>query len=135
MTRRRNDQGPPSLLYTALEYRALLEAALLPPALPLLMSAPRGDGHPVLLVPGFVGDAGSMLGLKVYLRNRGYEVDDWGLGRNVGFQRKHARALEQKVRFLHHRHGRRVSLVGWSLGGVFSMFAAHQVPECVRSVI
>ena len=69
-------------------------AALLPGSLPLLMSAPRGDGHPVLLVPGFVGDAGSMVVLKRYLRNRGYEVDDWGLGRNVGFQRKHARALK-----------------------------------------
>ncbi|MFM1990914.1 MAG: hypothetical protein RJA99_3871 [Pseudomonadota bacterium] len=135
MTTRRERVGPPSPLWTILEYRALLEAALLPSSLPLLMSAPRGDGHPVLLIPGFVGDAGSMLGLKVYLRNRGYEVDDWGLGRNVGFQRKHARALEQKVRFLHHRHGRRVSLVGWSLGGVFAMFAAHAVPDCVRAVI
>lgn len=135
MTARREGEGPPRWLWTALEYRALLEAALLPSALPMLLSAPRGDGHPVLLVPGFVGDAGSMAGLKVYLRNRGYQVDDWGLGRNVGFQRKHARALEQKVRFLHHRSGRKVSLVGWSLGGVFALFAAHQVPDSVRSVI
>ena len=127
--------GPPSMFWTLLEYRALLEAALLPSALPLLLSAPRGDGHPVLLIPGFVGDSGSMLGLKVYLRHRGYEVEDWGLGRNVGFQRKHARALEQKVRFMHHQYGKKVSLVGWSLGGVFAMFAAHAVPECVRSVI
>jgi pimeloyl-ACP methyl ester carboxylesterase len=131
----REAAGPPSLLWTMIESRALFEAALLPTSLPLLMSAPRGDGHPVLLVPGFVGDAGSMAVLKHYLRNRGYEVDDWGLGRNVGFQRKHARALEQKVRFLHHRHGRKVSLVGWSLGGVFSMFAAHKVPQCVRNVV
>jgi pimeloyl-ACP methyl ester carboxylesterase len=135
MAGRRDRTGPPSLLYTALEYRALLEMALLPSSLPLLLSAPHGDGHPVLLVPGFVGDSGSMAGLKLYLRNRGYAVDDWGLGRNVGFQRKHARALEQKVRFLHHRHGRKVSLVGWSLGGVFALFAAHQVPDCVRSVV
>jgi pimeloyl-ACP methyl ester carboxylesterase len=135
MASRRDSEGPPSLLYTALEYRALLELAMLPGSLPMLLSAPRGDGHPVLLIPGFVGDAGSMAVLKFYLRHRGYEVDDWGLGRNVGFQRKHARALEQKIRFLHHRSGRKVSLVGWSLGGVFAMFAAHQVPHCVRSVV
>jgi pimeloyl-ACP methyl ester carboxylesterase len=135
MASRRDSAGPPSLLYTALESRALLELALLPSSLPMLLSAPRGDGHPVLLIPGFVGDAGSMTALRLFLRNRGYEVDDWGLGRNVGFQRKHARALEQKIRFLHHRSGRTVSLVGWSLGGVFAMFAAHQVPECVRCVI
>jgi pimeloyl-ACP methyl ester carboxylesterase len=135
MAIRRERVGPPSLLYTAIEYRALLEMALLPSSLPLLLTAPRGDGHPVLLIPGFVGDAGSMLGLKLYLRTRGYEVDDWGLGRNVGFQRKHVRALEQKLRFMHHTSGRRVSIVGWSLGGVFAMFAAHQAPECVRSVV
>ena len=135
MASRRARSGPPSLLYTALEYRALLEMALLPSSLPLLLAAPRGDGHPVLLVPGFIGDSGSMAGLRLYLRNRGYLVEDWGFGRNVGFQRKHARALEQKVRFLHHRHGRRVSLVGWSLGGVFAMYAAHQVPDCVRAVV
>jgi pimeloyl-ACP methyl ester carboxylesterase len=135
MTVRRDTAGPPSLFWTALEYRALFEAALLPGSLPLLMSAPRGDGHPVLLIPGFVGDAGSISVLKRFLRNRGHEVDDWGLGRNVGFQRRHVQALEQKIRVLHHRSGRRVSLVGWSLGGVFALFAAHRVPECVRSVI
>jgi pimeloyl-ACP methyl ester carboxylesterase len=135
MTERRDTAGPPSLLYTALEYRALLEAAMLPSSLPLLLTAPRGDGHPVLLIPGFVGDAGSIAVLKWFLRNRGHLVDDWGLGRNVGFQRKHAQALEQKIRVLHHRSGRRVSLVGWSLGGVFALFAAHRVTECVRSVI
>jgi pimeloyl-ACP methyl ester carboxylesterase len=135
MATRRRPGGPPSLLHTALEYRALLEMALLPSSLPLLLSAPPGDGHPVLLIPGFVGDAGSMAGLRLYLRHRGYAVEDWGFGRNVGFQRKHARALEQQVRFLHHRHGRTVSLVGWSLGGVFALFAAHQVPQCVRGVV
>lgn len=135
MATRHDHQGPPSTLYTLLEYRALLEMALLPSSIPLLLSAPRGDGHPVLLVPGFIGDDATMIGLKTYLRFRGYQVETWGLGRNVGFQRKHARALEQKVRFMHHQSGRKVSLVGWSLGGVFSMFIAHQAPDAVRSVI
>jgi pimeloyl-ACP methyl ester carboxylesterase len=62
-------------------------------------------------------------------------VQSWGFGRNVGFQRRHATALEQKIRHLHHHGGRRVSLVGWSLGGVFALYGAHQAPECVRQVI
>jgi pimeloyl-ACP methyl ester carboxylesterase len=61
-------------------------------------------------------------------------VQTWGFGRNVGFQRKHAQALEQKIRHLHHVSGRTVSLVGWSLGGVFALYGAHQAPECVRQV-
>lgn len=109
--------------------------AMLPWSLPMLMTAPHGDGHPVLLLPGFMGSEVSLIGLELFLRNRGYAVETWGLGRNVGFHDKHAIALEQKIRHLHHRSGRKVSLVGWSLGGVFALYGAHQASECVRQVI
>jgi|SRR5882672_10461973 len=118
-----------------MEWRALFEISLLPYTLPLLMSAPRGDGHPVLLLPGFMGDKGSLVALKFFLRNRGYDAQSWGFGRNVGFHNKHSNALEQKIRYIHHRTGRKVSLVGWSLGGVFALNAAHQAGDCLRSVI
>jgi pimeloyl-ACP methyl ester carboxylesterase len=36
---------------------------------------------------------------------------------------------------MHHRHGRKVSIVGWSLGGVYGFYTAHNAPECVRSVV
>ena len=135
MATRHTHEGPPSPFHGLLEPRALLEMGALPWATPLLMTAPRGDGHPVLLLPGFVGDDSTLFALKTFVRSRGYEVETWGFGRNVGFQRKHAMALEQKVRYVHHRTGQKVSLVGWSLGGVFALYAAHQAPECVRSVI
>jgi pimeloyl-ACP methyl ester carboxylesterase len=118
-----------------LEVRAFFEMASLPYSLPMLMQAPQGDGHPVLLLPGFMGSEGSLIALELFLRNRGYQVQTWGLGRNVGFRPGHASALEQKIRYLHHETGRRVSLVGWSLGGVFALYGAHQAPECVRNVI
>jgi pimeloyl-ACP methyl ester carboxylesterase len=127
--------GPPARFWRVVELRALAELVALPYALPLLLQAPRGDGHPVLLLPGFMSSERPLFALKAYLANRGYAVETWGLGRNVGFQRKHAAALEQKLRYMHHRTGRKVSLVGWSLGGTFSMYVTHQVPECVRSVI
>lgn len=135
MAHRYDRTGEPHLLHSATEWRALLEMASLPWALPALLAAPHGDGHPVLLLPGFMADEGTLIALKVFLRNRGYAVESWGFGRNVGFQNKHAQALVQKIRYLHHRTGRKVSLVGWSLGGVFALFGAHQASECVRNVI
>jgi pimeloyl-ACP methyl ester carboxylesterase len=126
---------PPRRLYTLLEARGLLEMALLPACLPFLHASPRGDGHPVLLVPGFTAGDSTLVGLSMFLRSRGYHVETWGFGQNTGFKLKFAQALEQKVRFLHHRHRRKVSVIGWSLGGVYGFYTAHSAPECIRSVI
>ena len=127
--------GSPHPLNSIMEPRALFEMALLPVSLPLLMQAPQGDGHPVLLLPGFMADEKSLIVLKLFLQSKGYEVHTWGLGRNLGFRSKHASALPQKIRYLHHITGRKVSLVGWSLGGVFSLYGAESTLECVRSII
>ena len=127
--------GSPSVLSSLLETRIFMEVALLPACLPLLMEAPLGDGHPVVLVPGFMAGESTLVALKLFLQNKGYDVHTWGLGRNVGFRGKHANALPQKIRYLHHTTGRKVSLVGWSLGGVFSFYGAETTQECVRSII
>jgi len=135
MTKRQAHVGNPRLLHQLIEPRALLEMAALPWALPLLARAPRGDGHPVLLLPGFMANEGTLVALKFFLQSRGYEVQAWGFGRNVGFTHRHASALEQKIRYMHHKSGRKVSLVGWSLGGMFAMHGAYEATDCVRSVI
>ena len=135
MATRHPHAGRPSTLSSMLEVRAFFEMASLPYSLPMLMQAPQGDGHPVLLLPGFMGSEGSLIALELYLRQRGYNVQTWGLGRNVGFRPGHASAIEQKIRYLHHETGRTVSLVGWSLGGVFALYGAHQASECVRNVV
>jgi pimeloyl-ACP methyl ester carboxylesterase len=135
MATRHPHQGRPSRISSILEWRALFEVASLPYAWPWLMRAPRGDGHPVLLLPGFMGGEGSLAGLEWFLRGRGYEVQTWGLGRNVGFRPGHASAIEQKIRHMHHRSGRKISLVGWSLGGVFALYGAHKAAPSVRNVV
>jgi len=135
MATRHPHAGRPSTLSSMLEVRAIFELASLPYSLPMLMHAPMGDGHPVLLLPGFMGSEGSLLALELFLRSRGYQVQSWGLGRNVGFRPGYASAIEQKIRYLHHESGRKVSLLGWSLGGVFALYGAHQASECVRNVV
>jgi pimeloyl-ACP methyl ester carboxylesterase len=125
----------PRSLLSLLEVRAPLEFAILLAALPTLSRARRGDGHPVLLLPGFAAGDASLEPLRLFLKTRNYDVETWGLGKNIGFNRRYAKVIEQKVRYIHHRTGRKVSLVGWSLGGVFAFYAAHVAPECVRSAI
>lgn len=135
MATRHSNQGHPSVAHQLLEWRALFELASLPWLSPLLAASPRGDGHPVLLLPGFMAGETSMFALKLLLVSRGYRVETWGLGRNVGFHHTQAAALERKIRDMHRAAGRKVSLVGWSLGGLFAMHAAKQARECVRNVL
>jgi pimeloyl-ACP methyl ester carboxylesterase len=135
MAKRQAHVGKPRFIHQVIEPRAVLEMASLPGSLPFLARTRRGDGHPVLLLPGFMADEVTLVALKLFLESRGYEVQTWGFGRNVGFSSRHAAALEQKIRYIHHRTGRKVSLVGWSLGGMFAMYGAHEAPECIRSVI
>ncbi len=132
---RHSHVGAPDPFHSLIESRALLEIALLPLSWPMLLEAPSGDGHPVLLLPGFLADEKSLVVVKVYLASKGYDVQTWGLGRNVGFHAKYVKALEQTIRHLHFKSGRKISLVGWSLGGVFSLVGAHLAEDCVRSVI
>ena len=125
----------PRVLLSLLEVRAPLEFAVLIATLPTLARAPKGDGHPVLLLPGFAAGDATLEPLRLYLKSRRYDVETWGLGKNVGFNRRYAKVIEQKVRYVHHSSGRKVSLLGWSLGGVFAFYAAHAAPECVRTAI
>jgi pimeloyl-ACP methyl ester carboxylesterase len=125
---------PPRGLFL-LEARALLELAALLPAYPLLRRAPRGDGHPVLVLPGFTASDFSTRVLRAYLRSRGYGAYGWGLGRNLGPTPESAAQMVELLQELRARHGRPVSLIGWSLGGVYARELARRFPSDVRQVI
>lgn len=136
--RTNDDQRAPSLLLALTELpRALIELAFLPFADRLLHSAPRGDGHPVLVLPGFIaGDASTAL-LRRYLTRLGYDVHGWALGRNLGPRAvgPEGEKLLARLHAIHRDAGDKVSLVGWSLGGVMARFLAHRAPEAVRQVV
>jgi pimeloyl-ACP methyl ester carboxylesterase len=126
----------PPMAWLALEApRAGAEMALLGASLPLLARAPKGDGHPVLVLPGFIAGDDSTRPLRRFLRSRGYYVHGWRLGRNLGPSDKVVNGLEQRVRAIADRHGRKMSIVGWSLGGVYAREIGRSAPEVVRSVI
>jgi hypothetical protein len=108
---------PPSKTLMFLEGRAIHELGAFLGALPLLSLAPRGDGHPVLVLPGLVASDTSTRPLRSFLKNRGYAVSGWRQGRNLGLRDGVQRAMVSLVRELSDTHGRKISLIGWSLGG------------------
>ena len=126
---------PPSKFLQLLELRALSEFGISLALLPLLSRAPRGDGHPVLVLPGLIADDSSTSPLRRFLASRGYDVHGWGLGRNLGLRPGLESKMKARLRQLHRTSGRKVSIVGWSLGGVFAREIAGAVPDAVRSVI
>ena len=101
---------------------------------PLLMRAPRGDGHPVLALPGFLASDLSMAPMRRYLKELGYDTYAWNMGRNFGGVRSMRGALRDRLTEIHETTGRKVSIVGWSLGGVYARDLALQLPDMVRSV-
>jgi pimeloyl-ACP methyl ester carboxylesterase len=115
--------------------RAGLDLAALLATWPLLATAPRGDGHPVLVLPGLLtGDPATVL-LRRVLGALGHDVSGWRLGTNRGATGRVVRELRAQLDRLHQESGRRVSLVGWSLGGLYAQELARASPGSVRGLV
>jgi pimeloyl-ACP methyl ester carboxylesterase len=105
-------------------------------ARPWLDFAPRGrDGHAVLVLPGLLAGDGSTQLLRDFLGGRGYRASGWGLGRNFGPRPGVEAAMLDTLDRLSDESGGTVSIVGWSLGGIYARVLATRRPEAVRSVI
>ena len=135
-TRPMPEGAPPTLIARLLEARAPYELAALPLGWPQLRRAPRGDGRPVLLVPGFGAGSLSMRPLRSYLSWLGYDALDWEGDRNTGdFEADIVRVGEQCARLSRALGGQCITVIGWSLGGVAAREAARLYPDAVREVI
>lgn len=134
--RERTRSRAPSRLMLLAESRALVELASFYLTFPLLAGTlPRGDGHPVLVLPGFLADDRSTAPMRRLLAKLGYDVHGWELGRNVHVDNARISQMTALLLRLHRRTGRKVSIIGWSLGGVFAREIAKLHPEAVRQVI
>jgi pimeloyl-ACP methyl ester carboxylesterase len=103
---------------------------------PWLSVTPGGDGHPVLVRPGLLADDSSTRALRGFLNSHGYKAHGWKQGRNVGLHNDLERDMLARLDELFERYDqRRVSLVGWSLGGLYARELAKLAPDRVRCVI
>ena len=115
--------------------RASVEFGTMGAMLPLLRRAPQGDGHHVLVFPGFMASDNSTRTLRWYLRDIGYHVHGWRLGVNVGPTERILAGMERRITGLHAQHSEPVSIIGWSLGGIYAREMARWHPGAVRQVI
>jgi pimeloyl-ACP methyl ester carboxylesterase len=144
----RPDLRPPKLRHSISEFgRVFLEmggSALLGP---VLRNLPAGDGHTIITIPGFMGADGSTSQLRKALNRLGYNAKPWGMGRNaygkqpeslddfLSFRERVEDEIAALVESEYLASGRKVTLIGWSLGGLYSVALAHRCPQWVRQVI
>lgn len=133
--RREGRQGPP-LVDLSLEVpRTWAAFAQFTATVPLWMGAPRGDGHSVLVLPGFLASDLSTVPLRRLLDRLGHRTHGWGLGRNVGPTKAVVEGLTRAVDEIGGADHRSLDIVGWSLGGVFGRELARRFPGRIRQVI
>lgn len=94
----------------------------------------EADGHPVMILPGFMTTKASTKLLREHVAKLGYPVYDWGMGRNLG-KMEYMAALVERLEKIQKKHNQKVSLIGWSLGGVFAREIAKARPDLIRQVI
>jgi pimeloyl-ACP methyl ester carboxylesterase len=96
---------------------------------------PRGDDHPVLVLPGFLASSRSTRPLRQFVQDLGYRAHRWKLGYNMGYSHRLHYGMRERVTELVNRYDSKISLVGWSLGGVYARELAREMPDIVRQVI
>jgi pimeloyl-ACP methyl ester carboxylesterase len=134
MDQRKTMKAPHPLLLMA-EGRAFAELAAFYAATPWLSTLPKGDGHPVLVLPGFMANDPTTAPLRRFLIGRGYQAFGWGMGRNLGLRPGVLDGMLARFDELSARYGQKISLIGWSLGGVFVRELAKIRSSKVRQVI
>lgn len=130
-----NVPPPHPLLALTEAHRALVEVVSLGLSRRALNKAPQGDGHPVIMLPGFLGGDGYNLAFRRWLARRNYAVHGWGLGRNLGPREGVLEDLEERIGFLADQYDGPISLVGHSLGGIFAREIARRHPQWIRQVV
>ena len=96
---------------------------------------PRGDGRPVILMPGFGGGDQTLLVLAAWLRRVGYQPCLCGFLANVSCSDRAVERVERRLEAIHRSHDRRVALLGHSRGGHYARALAHRRPELVSHAI
>ena len=115
--------------------RMAIEIGSLMFSAPWLSQLPKGDGHSVMIIPGFMGNDSLNRSLIKFLNYLGYQAAGWGMGRNYGPAHFSVDELEARVTKHAKQGDGSVTLIGHSLGGFYAREIARMQPSKVRQVI
>ncbi|MBK5263622.1 MAG: alpha/beta hydrolase [Alphaproteobacteria bacterium] len=102
---------------------------------PALRTDHDGQGHNVMVVPGFLAADGSTLMLRRTLNAANYRSHGWGLGRNFGIRGDILRRIDRRMDAVQRINPGPATLIGWSLGGLIAREYAKYAPDRVARVI
>jgi dienelactone hydrolase len=124
----------PSMVNLLLEGRVVLEWPSIFVVYPFIPKRVKAEGQPVLLIPPFLGTDKSTTFIRKYLKDQGFIPYKWDIGRNY-IRKEQIPDLEKKISKIISDHGQKVSLVGWSAGGLLAKILANRNPDMVAQII
>ncbi|MGB5378797.1 alpha/beta hydrolase [Muriicola sp.] len=124
----------PPLYNMVMESRFLIEWSSIYALYPFIPKRIKGKGKPVLLVPPYLGDDYSTSFVRKYLKSLGFTTYKWQLGFNM-VKSHYIPRLEEKLADIYEEHQEKVSIVGWSGGGIFAKIMANRHPDQIEQII
>jgi hypothetical protein len=125
--------APPT--YNAiLETRAFFEWSTIFYIYPFIPKRKKGEGKPVLIMPPYLGNDFSTRFVRKYLTSLGFKTYKWDLGVNM-LNSKYLPNLAERLEEIYEKHQEKVSVVGWSGGGMFAKIIANRHPDQVAQLI
>lgn len=125
----------PKVFHTVMESRVALEALAHLSSKPLEKFLPKGDGHPVLVIPAFLTSDAFTASLRTSLSRLGYDPHPWGLGLNTGLHQAKLDLLRRHLKEIVLQRQQKITLIGWSLGGLYARALAAESSDYVRQTI
>ncbi|AOW17149.1 hypothetical protein LPB03_06595 [Polaribacter vadi] len=125
---------PPPLFNVLLETRAVTEWTSMFWLYPFIPKHKSKKSKPILLMPPYLGNDNSTIFVRKYLKSIGFKTYKWDLGVNM-INSKSLPKLIEKLDEIYEKHQEKVSLVGWSGGGLFAKIIANRYPEKVEQLI
>ncbi|WP_372777134.1 esterase/lipase family protein [Litorivivens sp.] len=125
----------PKALHTILESRFAVEALAHVSSKPFERLLPRGDGHPVLVIPAFLTSDAFTASLRNSLSRLGYDVHAWQQGLNTGLHHNKLVLLRRHLKEIVLQRQQKITIIGWSLGGIYARALAAENGDHIRQVI